>query len=308
MLAASPASASSRSLSPHHSFGQEFYPHESIRALRLADKARLTDRRALVELIAGQLPQSKESTRRRVAGKLVQRYFTGNLRHITPAPQYQPFVRLVARGRHAPAQIELLYLRLAQSDSLVGALAREVFYPICIAGRPPNGIDSATLAARNGAQLFGLSGALSPDLALQVTRTFLQDYAREQWFFTNAPTLDRALRVLQSAGLIARERMSGLRGHPPAYRLSQHDVSLTTFVWALYDEFLPHAQSGGITLAPGVLAVSDFARTLLLSPAQITAHCEAARRHQFLAVQNDTWRLTFGNLDALTDTLLTRAL
>ena len=293
--------------SVHHSFGQEFYPYESIRALRVADKTRLTDRRQLVERIAGELSQSSESTRRRVAEKLVQRYFEGTRGALVPAAHCQPFVRLVARSRHAPGQIELLYWQLTQVDTLVGALARELFYPVCIAQRPPDGIASAAFAARNGAQLFG-TGAFH-DFAPQITRAFVHDYARDQWHFCNAPSLDRALRILQGAGLIARERMSALRGHPPSYRLSNHDVSLTTFLWALYDEFLPHAQNGNFSLAPGVLAVSDFARTLLLSPAQVEQHCEAARHHQFLAASfNGTLRLTFGNQDALADALLSRAL
>lgn len=293
----------------HHSFGQEFYPYESIRALRLADKARVTDRRELVERISCELPQSSAGTRRRVAEKLVQRYFNSTKRVIMPAPQCQPFVRLVARGRHTPGQIELLYWRLAQVDTLVGALARELFYPVCIAGRTPEGVSHASFAARNGAQLFGMGLFDSADITPQITRRFLQDYAREHWQFLNVPSLDRALRILQSAGLVSRERMSGLRGRPPSYRLSNHDVALTTFVWALYDEFLPHAQTGGITLAPGVLAVADFARTLLLTSAQVEAHCEAARRHQFLAASaNGTLRLTYGNLDALADALLSRAL
>ena len=125
-----------------HSFGQEFYPYESIRALRLADKLRLTDRRELIERISGEMPQSSAGTRRRVAEKLVQRYFSSTRRVITPAPQCQPFVRLVARGRHTPGQIELLYWQLAQVDTIVGALARELFYPVCIAGRPPDGFSS----------------------------------------------------------------------------------------------------------------------------------------------------------------------
>lgn len=295
--------------SPHHSFGQEFYPYESIRALRLADKTRLTDRRQLIERIAGELPQSSEGTRRRVAEKLVQRYLEGTRGAIVPPPQCQPFVRLIARGRHTPGQIELLYWQLAQVDTLVGALARELFYPVFIAHRPPDGLSSAAFAARNGAQLFGTGAFDSTNIAPQITRSFLHDYAREQWHFTNAPSLDRALRILQGAGLIAHERMSALRGRPPSYRLSNHDVSLTTFLWALYDEFLPHAQNGSLTLAPGVLSVADFARTLLLSPAQIENHCEAARRHQFLAIApNGSLRLTFGNQDALADALLSRAL
>jgi hypothetical protein len=43
-------------------------------------------------------------------------------------------------------------------------------------------------------------------------------------------------------------------------------VSLATFSYALYDEFLPHAHNAALALSCDVLPVSDFARTLLLSP------------------------------------------
>ena len=281
--------------SPHATFGQEFYPYDSIRALRLAEKAKDADRRGLLEQISATLPHASVNTRHRVAGKIAQRYL---------GPDSGPFVRLVARQKQTPVQIELLFWQVCQTDTLVGALARELFHPVCVAGRVPEGFDAATFAARNGAQLFG-----GDDVTPQITRAFLRDYARERWNFTQLSTLDRALRILQAAGLVAQVRLTDLRGHPRAYRLCHHDVSPLTFVWALYDEFLPSAQqSGGAMLAPGVLAVSDCARTLLLSPAQVTAHCEAARRRGFLSGQGDVLRLTFGNLDALADALLSRAI
>ena len=289
------------------SFGQEFYPYEAIRALKFADKTRITDRRALVEHIASQLPQPSEMTRLRVAAKFVQRYFSGTRRDIVPPPQAQPFVRLVARGRHAPTQIELLFYQLTKTDAVVGALARELFHPVCVLGRPPHGYSTGEFAARNGGQL------LAP--APLLTRGFILDFARQRWRFTNRSTIDRALRVLQGAGLVARERQTELRGHPTAFRLTQHDVSLVTFLFALHDEFLPHAgnahntaSAGGLAIGCDVLPVSDFARTLLLSPAQTEAHCHAARAHQLLAQQGRTLRLVFGNMDALVDALLTKAI
>src|SRR5687768_7564079 len=122
------------------SFGQEFYPYESIRALKLAEKARVSGRHTLIEAIAEQLPQASEKTRTRVAAKIVQRYISGPRRVLTPPPYQQPFVRLIARNRHVPTQIELLYYRLAKTDTIVASLARELFYPACVIGRPPDGL------------------------------------------------------------------------------------------------------------------------------------------------------------------------
>lgn len=282
------------------SFGQEFYPYESLRAIKFADKTRICDRRALIEHIASDLSQPSEMTRLRIAAKFVQRYFEHTKTDIVPPPQLQPFIRLVSRSRRADAQIELLFLRLSQVDQIVGALARELFYPVCVLGGAPEGISESSFAARNGAQLLSTTPIL--------TRTFILEYAREHWNFTNRSTIDRALRVLQGAGLIARERQSELRGHPTAFRLSAHDVSLATFVWAFYDEWLPQTHGPNFSVSLDDVTISDFARTLLLSPAQVEAHCQSARRHQLIAARGNQLRLVFGNRDALVDSLLATAI
>jgi hypothetical protein len=239
-------------------------------------------------------------TRLRIAAKIVQRYFSATRRDIVPPPQTQPFVRLVARSRHTPTQMELLFYRLSRIDIIVGALARELFYPVCIAGRAPDGVSSSEFAARNGAQLLATEPLL--------TRAFIIEYAQMRWNFTNRSTIDRSLRVLQGAGLIARERQTELRDHPTAFRLSQHNVSLATFLYALHEEFLPHAHNAALALSCDVLPVADFARTLLLSPSQIEEHCRAARSHQLLAQHGRNLRLVFGNLDALVDAMLSKAI
>jgi hypothetical protein len=283
-----------------HAFGQEFYPYESIRALKLADKNRITDRYVLTEQIAAQLGQTSQATRMRIAAKFVQRYLTGTPREITPPPQEQPFARLVARNRHTPTQVQLLYLRVAQVDSMIGAIARELFYPVCVANRPPDSYSTAEFAAANGGRLFSTVPML--------TRTFVHEHARRRWNFLNRATIDRSLRVLQYAGLIARERMPELCGHPSALTMSVHDISLVTFVWALYEEFLPFVDGTNFTIVPEAVPISDFARTLLLSPEQIRAHCEAARRHQLLTMHNNQYRLVYSNLNTLVDTLLSKAI
>lgn len=282
------------------SFGQEFYPYESLRAIKFADKTKISDRRTLIEHIAASLSQPSEMTRLRIAAKFVQRFFAHTHTEIAPPPQQQPYIRLVSRGRRADAQIEMLFLRLAQVDVVVGALARELFYPVCVLGVAPEGVCEPSFAARNGAQLLLTEPIL--------TRAFILEYAREKWNFTNRSTLDRALRVLQGAGLVARERQPELRGHPTAFRLSAHDVSLVTFVWAFYDEFLPHASGPTFSVSIEAVANSSFARTLLLSPTQIEAHCEAARRSQLIAGHARQLRLIFGNRDALVDSLLATAI
>lgn len=282
------------------SFGQEFYPYESIRALKFADKTRIGERRALVEHIAAQLPQASEMTRLRVAAKIVQRYFSVTRTEVAPPPHKQDFVRLVARNRHTPTQIELLFWRLSRIDGIVGALARDLFHPVCVLGRAPHPYSASEFAARNGGQLLSTAPLL--------THAFILEYAAKCWDFHNRSTLDRALRVMQGAGLVARERQSDLRNHPTAFRLSSHDVSPATFIYALYDEFLPHAGEPGFSLSDDVLPVSDFARTLLLSAGQVEAHCRTARSHQLLARRGRQLHLVFDSLDTLVDALLSKAI
>lgn len=284
-------------------FGQEFYPHESVRALKTVDKAVPQSRQALVDLVAAQLPQLSERTRRRLATKFLQRYFLpaqGTRQRTRALADNQPYVRLVARNRHSAAQIELLYLRLARVDAIVGAVARELFYPVCVDGHPPAGWSPEQFRARNGGQLFTEAPLL--------TRAFILEYARQEWGFTNSATLDRSLRVLQGAGLVAAERMRELRRHPLAYRLTKHDASPYTFIYGLYEEFLPTVSGMNHAIGQGDIEGALFARTLLLSPTQIAEHCAVARRHQLLSLQGNGLRLVFGSLDALVDVLLSKAL
>jgi hypothetical protein len=284
------------------SFGQEFYPHEAILALKLAEKSNPQDRRELTERIAALLPHESEGTRHRVATKFIQRYLSGTRHRVEPPPQEQPFARLVARHRHIPTQIELLYYQLTKIDTLVGAIARDLFYPVCVENRPPAGCDATEFAALNGSQLVAVSPLL--------TRSFILAYSNMHWSFTNRSSIDRSLRVLQGAGLIARERMTEWQGHPIAFRMSDHDVSPVTFVYGLYDEWLSQTEtgSGGLALTDSELLSSAFLRTLLLSPQQVDEHCEMARRHQLLVRQNNGLRLVFTDLNQLVTALLSKAI
>ena len=63
----------------------------------------------------------------------------------------------------------------------MGRLARELFYPVCVAGRPSDAYGSAKFAAANGVQL------LSPVPLL--TRNFIHARSREKWDFTNRSTI-----------------------------------------------------------------------------------------------------------------------
>ncbi len=278
------------------SFGQEFYPHEAARALRLAEKLKTSDRALLTQRIADQLPQSSEKTRRRLAAKIIQRYFLATRHKLSPWRE-QAFAQLVSKTRDATAQIELLYFQLTQTDEIVGAIARELFYPVCVLGAPPREYSQLEFAALNGQRLLEISPLL--------TREFICAHAREKWSFSDATTLDRALRVLLNAGLIARQRMTEMRGHPVAFRLAAHDISPQTFVWALHWQY---SQSGVRVVPAAQILEADFARTLLLNSSQIETHIESARRHQLLSCEDKNIRFLFEGGSTLVDVLLDKAI
>ncbi len=282
-----------------HSFGQEFYPLETIRALQLVARKRLSERGALLEIIAASLPQSSVKTRRRIASKILQRYIVGKRKIIDPPPHEQPFVRLLTRLLNVGAQIELLYFELCRTDEIVGALARDLFYPTGIERRAPQGWKQNEFAVANGSLLPEVT-----ELAPPLTRAFIVEYARAQWKFQDASSVDRALRVLQGAGLISQERLAALRGHPCAFRVAAHDVSTETFLWALHREFLLPGRARQYSFTVSQLETAPFARTLLLDAEQVIAHLEATRKRQLLAGREQEVRLVFSNLDALADALV----
>lgn len=281
-------------------FGQEFHPHDAIRALRIAEKIKTRSRRELTTRIAGELPHDSASTRKRIAGKFIQRYVHSSRSKIAPWST-QAFAHLVAKTRHAPGQIELLYFELTKTDEIVGALARELFYPVCIEGKAPREYSEDEFAARNGNRfMFGNERI--------VTREFIAYHARTRWNFCSVPSLDRALRVLLGAGFIARERMTELRDHPVSFRLAEHDVSPVTFAWACYDEYLPRLESGDFLISRGDFCQARFAQTLLLETAQVEQGIEALRRHQLLSATSDGLRLVFPNRSTLVAALLSKAI
>jgi hypothetical protein len=282
------------------SFGQEFYPHESLRALRLAEKLKTSSRRELTLRLAQDLPHPSPATRKRLAAKFIQRYISATRSRIVPPSDQQAFLKLVSRLRHAPALIQLLFYELQKTDELVGVLARELFYPAFVENRAPDEYSTDEFAARNGSRLLGDEPLL--------TRNFILDHALEKWNFKDRASVDRALRVLIGAGLIARERMTDLRNHPVAFRRADHDLAPSAFAWAFYDEYLPRARNGDLLIAREEILKAKCARTFLIAPAQIEASLETARRHQLLAAQGLQVRLVFAGQSTLVDALLSKAM
>ncbi|MCS6860567.1 MAG: hypothetical protein NZT92_09650 [Abditibacteriales bacterium] len=252
--------------SQYQSFGQEFYPYEAMKAIRLAQ--RIHDRRALRDHIAQLLPHPSAQTRRRVANKLIQRYVPCAKGAVLPSP----FLALMNHIRDYPTQIELLYYELTKTDRIVGAMARHIFYPYFIEDRIPGGFEEQVFRVLNASQLFVHQKI--------ITRDFVEAFARQMWNFRNVSTLRRALRILSQAGIIRNERLLELRYHPVAYGMNPHDIGLTTFVYCLYDEFLNVLGKSAPTVAE--VQRARFVRTFLLTPQQVNHLLQTARRYRFI--------------------------
>jgi hypothetical protein len=253
--------------SRYQSFGQEFYPYEAVKAIRLSQ--RVHDRKALRDRIAESLSHTSSQTRRRVANKLIQRYVPC----IKGAVQSSPFIALMNHVHDYPTQIELLFYELTKTDRIVGAVARHVFYPYFIEDRIPGGFEEKEFRALNASQLFVHQKV--------ITRDFVETFAQRVWNFRNVPTLRRALRILSQAGIIRSEKLLELRYHPVAYGMNPHDVGLTTFVYCLYDEFLNVL--GKSTPTATEVQRASFARTFVLTSEQINHLLQTARRYRFIS-------------------------
>ncbi len=145
--------------SRYQSFGQEFYPFEAVKAIRLAQ--RINERRTLRERVAESLPHASTQTRHRVANKLIQRYVPC----VKGAVQSSPFIALMNHVRDYPTQIELLYYELTKTDRIVGAIARHIFYPYFVEDRIPGGFEEAEFRALNASQLFVHQKVITRDFA-----------------------------------------------------------------------------------------------------------------------------------------------
>ncbi|UCH34903.1 MAG: hypothetical protein JSV65_00675 [Armatimonadota bacterium] len=246
-------------------FGQELYPDEAAHALRLAlDVERRADLRA--QLIAA-LPQTSEKTRGRIADKLIQRLIPVTKGQVVVSP----FVRLAASITDTQARTELIYYRTAQTDSIIAAIAAEIFYPYFVQGRAPKGFTAGQFRLANTGALFDYDNVL--------TRSFISAYARKTWGFRSEPTVTRALRILREAGLI--EALPSAPGSPgqPAFAVRPHTMRLPTFVFCLYEEFAARRSPG---LALDQMQNAQFARMFIVRPVDVTAMAEDARRRKLL--------------------------
>jgi hypothetical protein len=266
----------------YHSLSIGFHREESLRALALAPEC--SSRTELRDRIVKGLRQRSRATRRGLANKLIQRYLA------TPEGRLEigPFAELVSAIRDRTSRTQLLFYRLTQVDEIVGALAREVLYPYFIEHQVPAGFRRDEFQVLNGQRLL--------DEDPYLLTPFVVEFAKRNWGVSSPASLGRALGIVADAELVCRRRVRSLRRHPHALAPTRNDLTTTTFLYALYDEFGSHTG----TLCGEALIRSQFARTLLTPPDIILNMVDRARHYGFLRRKRKSGELslTYSSLQA----------
>jgi len=234
-------------------FGQEFYFDESIRAIESFSD--MPEHDGLSAQIAGLLPHPSEATRLRVAAKIIQRFFKaadGKSRAV-------PFLRLVNGLKSESARRDLLYWRTARTDTIIAAMAREVFYPYFVLNALPEGYDEAAFRMANTATLFSVDRVISRDFAVE--------YARRAWKFDNARTVTLALRIMRQAEILGAISVKLGRRHVLGYYPQPHSLRPEVFAYCMYEEFLGGGSASLVSLDR--IQNGDGAKLFFLSQLQV---------------------------------------
>lgn len=268
-----------------------FHRRYALRAIRLAPEC--ANRRELRDRLAAELPQPSLTRRRVVANKLIQRYVADE----TGALSLTPSARLLGAIHDQTSQTQLLYYRLTRVDRLVGALAREFVYPYFIDRQVPAGFGRGEFLSLNGQTLLDAAPFLLAATAVE--------FARRNWDFHCERSVGTAMRILAASGFATRRRLRDLYGRPLALVPTKNDLTLTTFVFALYDTFSDNAQQ----LTEETVADSSFARTLLAPPDLTRNLLRRARHYGFARRKRVTGEilLAYDSLAAAVDELTERA-
>jgi len=276
-------------------FGQELYYEESIRAIEFFQDVPEHDR--LSARIAEQLPYPSPATRLRVATKIVQRFFKSP----DGKSHAGPFLKLVNGLKSEPARRDLLYWRTARTDSLITAIAGEIFYPYFVLNEPPQGYDEASFRMANTAALFAVDRVISLDFAVE--------YARRIWDFDSARTVTLALRIMKQAGMIDSANVEVGEHRVLSYYPLPHSLSPEVFAYCVYEEFLDADSAPAISLDR--LYNGDCVRLFLLSRLQANSMLKSLEQSGL--IERTTLRgarhvrLTSPHMEALASSLIPSA-
>jgi len=272
-------------------FGQELYFQESIRAIECFSvlpvptirdaRSRGTDGH-LPEKIAELLPHPSQNTRLRVASKIIQRFFKGS-----PA-----FLRLVNAIKCDATRRELLYWRTARTDTVIAAIAREIFYPYFVLNVLPKGHDESSFRMANTATLFSAARVISRDFAVR--------YAKEAWSFDSGRTVTLALRIMKQAEILDSISVKLGRRHVLGYFPQPHSLKAEVFAYCLHEEFLGQECNS----CPNVESADrvhngDCSKLFFLNRLQVDSLLKTLQKRKLIEFQGMHVRFAYSDLDAL---------
>ena len=254
-------------------FGQELYFQESIRAIECFSDLPADDQ--LLAKIAELLPHPSENTRLRVASKLVQRFFKAGL----------PYLRLVKSLKSDAVRRELLYWRIARTDEVVAAIARDIFYPYFVLNTLPKGYDESSFRMANTATLFSVDRIVSRDFAVR--------YAREAWGFDSARTVTLALRIMRQAEILDSISVKLARRHVLGYFPQPHSLKPEVFAYCMYEEFL------GDHPTPDRIQNGDCSKLFFLNRLQVDSLLKTLAKRKLIEFEGLHVRFAFSDLHSL---------
>lgn len=266
-------------------FSQELYYDESIQAIvSYADAPR---RRELHARIVDDLPHTSTATRKRIATKIIQRYF------VSPDGSFPstPFLKLVSGTERKDIRLDLLYWRAARTDAVIEAVAGELFYPYFVLGTVPQGYTESEFHMANTATLFSVDSV--------ITRDFAVEYARKVWSFDSPRSITLALRIMRQAEILDAVSVTMGRRRVHGYYPLPHTPRVEVFGYCLYEEFLEESP----LISTDRLRNSAFAKIFLLSGLQMDSLAKMAERKRLLAAEGRYWRLTKKSLAEVVETL-----
>lgn len=271
-------------------FGQELYFDESIRAIESFPE--IPEHDHLAEKITEFLPHPSQSTKLRVATKIIQRFFKSpdGKSHATA------FIKLVNSLKSESARRDLLYWRAARTDTVIAALAREVFYPYFVLNAVPEGYDESAFQLANTATLFAIDKVISRDFAVE--------YARRIWDFDSARTITLALRIMKQAEILDTIIVKLGRRHVHGYYPQPHSARAAVFAYCMYEEF---SADGSPPSIDRVLN-GDCAKLFFLSPLQVESLLKTLEKKkliQYLSMTGGRYiHFTPPDLDTLVNSLI----
>lgn len=247
-------------------FGQELYQEVSIKSIE--DFYGISDTNVLLQSIASLLPQKSIKTRKRVAEKIIQRFFTPPYPGETP----RPFLDMVRLSDSLHDKTDLIFWRTAKTDRIIAAIASEIFYPYFLDAIIPGDYSEHEFNMLNTSALFNIDRV--------ITTNFICEYAASKWNFTSKKSITLALRIMRQAGLIHSVPVRLISKRTTGFYLAQHYINANIFLFCLYEEFQKEGHAPIISL--NQLQESDAMKVFFINRMQLNTMLEDLSKRYFI--------------------------